>query len=48
MSTWDTFRALHPLLTIVVPEMVPDLVASMVEHYKQAGYLPIWALWGKD
>ena len=48
LSTWDTFRALHPLFTVVVPEMVPDLVQSMVEHYEQAGYLPIWALWGKD
>lgn len=47
-STWDTFRALHPLLTILAPEIVPDMVRSMVKHYDKAGYLPIWTLWGKD
>ena len=47
-SLWDTYRAAHPLYTILIPERVDNMVSSMVEHYKVAGYLPIWALWGKE
>ena len=48
LSLWDTFRAAHPLYTLLAPEYVPGFVSSMVEHHKAAGYLPIWTLWGKD
>ena len=48
LSLWDTFRAAHPLYTILVPERVDGFVETMVEQYKAQGYLPIWALWGKD
>lgn len=48
LSLWDTFRAAHPLYTILAPELVPSLVNTMVAHAQAAGYLPIWTLWGKD
>ncbi len=48
LSLWDTFRAAHPLYTIVAPELVPSFVNTMVAHAQAAGYLPIWTLWGKD
>ena len=48
LSTWDTFRAAHPLYTILTPEIVPDFVKSMQRQGEFTGYLPIWTLWGKD
>ena len=47
-SLWDTYRAAHPLYTILMPERVDNMIQSMVEHYKVAGYLPLWTLWGKE
>jgi predicted alpha-1,2-mannosidase len=47
-SLWDTFRAAHPLYTILSPEIVPDLVNSMLLHAETYGYLPVWTLWGKE
>ena len=47
-SLWDTYRAAHPLYTIVAPERVNDFVISMLEQGEAQGYLPIWALWGAE
>jgi predicted alpha-1,2-mannosidase len=47
-SLWDTFRAAHPLYTILSPEIVPDMINSMLLHAETYGYLPIWTLWGKE
>jgi predicted alpha-1,2-mannosidase len=47
-SLWDTYRAAHPLYTILLPDKVDDFVQSMLAHYKVQGYLPIWTLWGKE
>lgn len=47
-SLWDTYRALHPLYTLIMPSRVGDMVQSMVEHYQRVGILPIWTLWGKE
>jgi predicted alpha-1,2-mannosidase len=48
LSLWDTFRAVHPLLTLIVPERVDDIVQSMLEHHAQQGFLPIWTAWGRE
>ena len=48
LSTWDTFRAAHPLYTILAPEKAVEFVDSMLEQGRRTGYLPIWTLWGKD
>lgn len=47
-SLWDTYRAAHPLYTILLPEITADFVNSMIRHYEDYGYLPIWHLWGQD
>ena len=47
-SCWDTFRAAHPLYTILVPEQVDGFVNSMLEQGRRTGFLPVWTLWGKD
>lgn len=47
-SLWDTYRAAHPLYTIIEPEVTKDFVNSMLRHYDYYGYLPIWHLWGQD
>jgi predicted alpha-1,2-mannosidase len=44
-SAWDTFRAVHPLFTIVEPERVPDMIQSLVVKGKQGGFLPIFPAW---
>lgn len=48
LSLWDTYRAAHPLYTILAPERVNGMVNSMLAHHKAYGYLPIWTLWGKE
>ncbi|MGN6417816.1 MAG: GH92 family glycosyl hydrolase [Pseudobacter sp.] len=47
-SLWDTYRAAHPLYTILVPERVNGMISSMIAHHNVNGYLPIWTLWGKE
>ena len=47
-SLWDTYRATHPLYTLLTPELVPDMMNSMLQHEKLNGYLPIWTLWGTE
>lgn len=41
-SLWDTFRALHPLFTITQPLLVPELINSLLQFYKENGLLPVW------
>jgi len=43
-SLWDTFRALHPLLTITQPKRYPDMLNSMIAFYRENGALPVWDL----
>ena len=47
-SLWDTYRAAHPLYTLVQPERVPDFINSMRAIYEQQGRLPVWHLYGSD
>ncbi len=44
-SLWDTYRALHPLLTYVAPDKVPNMIKSMLAHYNESydDMLPIWS-----
>jgi predicted alpha-1,2-mannosidase len=50
MSLWDTFRAQNPLLTILQPDRVPDIVQSLLAEYQQWGRksIPIWPLWENE
>ena len=43
-STWDTYRAEHPLLTLIDRKRTLDFVKSFLAMYEQRGFLPIWPL----
>jgi predicted alpha-1,2-mannosidase len=43
-SLWDTFRAFHPLLTIIDPELDNQIIRSMLSTYLEGGILPKWEL----
>lgn len=45
-SLWDTYRAAHPLMTIIHPERVDDIINTMLHIYSQQGKLPVWHLMG--
>ena len=47
-SLWDTYRAKHPLMTIIQPERVGQFVNSMIDICDQQGDLPVWHLWGNE
>ncbi|MEI6865428.1 GH92 family glycosyl hydrolase [Flavicella sp.] len=48
LSLWDTFRAEQPLLTLVAPDKVSDIINSMLEYYKTKNILPVWTLYGNE
>lgn len=43
-SIWDTHRALHPLKTIIEPELNNELLNSLITKYREGGLLPKWEL----
>lgn len=47
-SLWDTYRAAHPLMNLVHPEMVTDIGQTMLHIYKEQGKLPIWHMMSNE
>ena len=47
-SLWDTYRAAHPMYTLVQEDRTAGFINSMLRQYKTYGYLPIWQLWGTE
>lgn len=47
-SLWDTYRAAHPLYTLVEPERANDMVKSFLAFYEQNGRLPVWNFYGSE
>jgi len=47
-SLWDTYRTVHPLLTLVYPERQAAIVRSMIAMYRESGWLPKWELAGNE
>ena len=47
-SLWDTYRAAHPLMAIIHPEKMNDMVKTMLNIYEQQGKLPVWHLMGNE
>ena len=47
-SLWDTYRATHPLYTLIAPQRDAAFINSMIRQYETYGYLPIWQLWGDE
>ena len=45
-SCWDTYRAAHPLMSIIHPELTRDVVNTFLSIYDRQGKLPVWHLMG--
>ena len=48
LSLWDTFRAENPLLSLLEPEKVSDIVNSLLTYYEVHKSLPVWTLYGNE
>ena len=47
-SLWDTYRATHPLFTLVQRERTRDFVLTALSHRREGGQLPVWELAGNE
>jgi predicted alpha-1,2-mannosidase len=47
-STWDTYRAAHPLFILTQPKRVSEMVNTMLTIFDQQGALPVWHLMGYE
>lgn len=47
-SLWDTYRAWHPLMTIIEQERTTDFIKTMLNMYEKGGLLPVWELAGNE
>jgi predicted alpha-1,2-mannosidase len=43
-SLWDTFRATHPLYTLIEKKRTADFINTFLKQYEQGGRLPVWEL----
>ncbi|MDO5971945.1 GH92 family glycosyl hydrolase [Flavivirga aquimarina] len=48
LSLWDTFRAEHPLLTLIAPDKVADIINTMLSYYETKKILPVWTLYANE
>ncbi len=47
-SIWDTFRAYHPLMTVIDPDFNAALIRSLILKGRECGMFPMWELAGND
>ena len=47
-SLWDTYRAAHPLMTLIHPEKQKDIAQTFLHIFEQQGKLPVWHLMGNE
>ena len=47
-SLWDTYRAAHPLATLILPDRMRDYAKTMMAIYNEWGELPVWHLVSND
>ena len=47
-SLWDTFRAAHPLYSIIEQKRTADFINTFLAQYEQGGRLPVWELAGNE
>ncbi|MBO4956118.1 MAG: GH92 family glycosyl hydrolase [Muribaculaceae bacterium] len=47
-SLWDTYRAAHPLYTVIDPDITADFIQSLLAFYDQNGRLPVWNFQGSE
>lgn len=47
-SLWDTYRAAHPLATLIMTDRLTDYAQSMLHIYREQGELPVWHLMSNE
>jgi len=47
-SLWDTFRAAHPLYTLLEPKRTESFIRTFLAQFRESGRLPVWELWGNE
>lgn len=47
-SLWDTYRNLSQLMTLIFPDKQTEMVRSMIDMYKEWGWMPKWELFGRE
>lgn len=47
-SLWDTYRNVQPLMTLLFPERQVQMLRSMIDIYKESGWMPKWELYGRE
>ena len=47
-SLWDTYRNVHQLMTLVYPERQIQMMHSMIDMYKEHGWMPKWELYSRE
>ena len=47
-SLWDTYRNVSQLMTLLFPERQVEIIRTMVDMYKESGWLPKWELFGRE
>ena len=48
LSLWDTYRAYHPMMTLIAPEKQNDYAETFIHIFREQGKLPIWHLMGGE
>ena len=47
-SLWDTYRNLSQLETLLYPDKQVDMINSMIDMYREWGWMPKWELFGRE
>ena len=47
-SLWDTYRNLHQLETLLFPDLQVEMVRSIIDMYREWGWMPKWELFGRE
>ena len=47
-SLWDTYRNVSTLMTLLFPDRQLDIINTMIDMYKENGWLPKWELYGRE
>lgn len=47
-SLWDTYRNMSQLMTLLYPDKQLDMIRSMIQMYKEWGWMPKWELYGRE
>ncbi|MEN5232152.1 GH92 family glycosyl hydrolase [Sphingobacterium faecium] len=47
-SLWDTYRNVQPLMSLLFPDRQTEMIRSMIDIYKESGWMPKWELYGRE